>query len=82
MEKLKRFLEKKISSQRPKKELIGYLCMLLKSDFTLYKYTSTIVQKYVDPFARIIEQGVNEGIFQVEFPLESCNVSTAKYVLR
>ncbi|OGO78143.1 MAG: hypothetical protein A2Y23_11375 [Clostridiales bacterium GWB2_37_7] len=74
MEKLKRFLEKKISSQRPKKELIGYLCMLLKSDFTLYKYTSTIVQKYVDPFARIIEQGVNEGIFQVEFPLETADI--------
>jgi AcrR family transcriptional regulator len=74
LEKLNRFMEKKAAFQEPKKELIKYLCMLMKSDFTLYKYTLTIAQKYVDPLARIIEQGVKEGIFKVEFPRETADI--------
>ncbi|KJS84160.1 MAG: hypothetical protein JM58_11485 [Peptococcaceae bacterium BICA1-8] len=74
LEKLNRFMKKKVASQKQKKEIIKYLCMLMKSDFTLYKYSLTIAQKYVDPFARIIEQGVEEGVFNVEFPHETADI--------
>ncbi|MDF2592775.1 MAG: hypothetical protein K0S75_2241 [Clostridia bacterium] len=74
LEKLKQFMQKKLAFQKPKKELIAYLCMLMKSDFTFYKYSVAITQKYVDPFARIIEQGAREGVFEVEFPLETADI--------
>ncbi|MBB6214191.1 AcrR family transcriptional regulator [Anaerosolibacter carboniphilus] len=74
LEKLNRFMEKKVASQKQKKEIIKYLVMLVKSDFTLYKYCITIAQKYVDPFVQIIEQGVKEGIFNVEFPRETADI--------
>lgn len=74
LEKLNMLLEKKAASQKPKRELIKYLCMLTKSDFTLYKYCLTIAQKYVEPFAQIIDQGVKEGIFHVEFPQETADI--------
>ncbi|MBR0599395.1 TetR/AcrR family transcriptional regulator [Sinanaerobacter chloroacetimidivorans] len=74
LEKLNRFMEKKITSQKEKKEIIKYLSMLMKSDFTFYKYTLSITQKYVEPFARIIEQGSREGRFHVEFPRETADI--------
>jgi len=80
LEKLKRFMEKKSASQKSKKELIKYLLMLMKSDFTFYKYNMAITQKYVEPFARIIEQGAEEGIFKVEFPRETAVTSVPQSV--
>lgn len=74
LEKLQKFLEKKSTSQKTKKDLIAYLCMLMKSDFAFYKYTITIVQKYVEPFAKIIEQGVQEGFFKVQHPRETADI--------
>ncbi|HYE82059.1 MAG TPA: TetR/AcrR family transcriptional regulator [Clostridia bacterium] len=74
LEKLKRFMEKKTASQKSKIELLKYMHMLMESDFTFYKFTLTITHKYVEPFARIIEQGVGEGIFKVEFPLEAADI--------
>lgn len=74
LEKLNLFMEKKISSQKQKREIIEYLVMLMKSEFTLYKYCIVIGQKYVEPLVKIIEQGVKEGIFNVEFPRETADI--------
>ena len=74
LDKLKRFMEKKTASQKSKRELLKYMAMLMKSDFTFYKYNTTITRKYVEPFARIIEQGVEEGTFRVEFPRETADI--------
>lgn len=74
LEKLKRFMEKKIASQKSKIELLKYMNMLMASDFTFYKFTLTITQKYVEPLTRIIEQGVEEGTFKVEFPRETADI--------
>lgn len=74
LEKLKRCMEKKTTSQKSKIELLKYMNMLMESDFTFYKFTLTITQKYVEPFARIIEQGVEEGIFKVQFPHETADI--------
>jgi len=74
LEKLRRCLEKKTASQMAKIELLKYMNMLMESDFTFYKFTLTITQKYVEPFARVIEQGVEEGVFKVEFPRETADI--------
>lgn len=74
LEKLKRFMEKKTASQKSNRELLKYMLMLMESDFTFYKFNLTITQKYVEPFARIIEQGAEEGIFKVEFPRETADI--------
>ncbi|MEL7565809.1 MAG: TetR/AcrR family transcriptional regulator [Dehalobacterium sp.] len=74
LEKLKRCLEKKTASQKSKRKLLKYMNMLMESDFTFYKFTLAITQKYIEPFARVIEQGVEEGIFKVEFPRETADI--------
>lgn len=74
LEKLNLFMEKKIASQKQKREIIEYLVMLMKSEFTLHKYCIVIGQKYVEPLVKIIEQGVKEGIFNVEFPRETADI--------
>lgn len=74
LEKLNRFMEKKVASQKQKTEIINYSSMLMKSDFTLYKSCIVIAQKYIEPFARIIEQGVKESVFKVEFPRETADI--------
>lgn len=74
LEKLRRFMEIKTASQKSNKELLNYMRMLMESDFTFYKFTLTITQKYIEPFARIIEQGAKEGTFKVEFPRETADI--------
>ena len=74
LEKLKLFMARKAAFQKPKIEYAKYLGMIMKSDFTLYKYYLSLSQKYVDPFARIIEQGTKEGVFNVEFPRETADI--------
>jgi AcrR family transcriptional regulator len=74
LEKLKLFLKKKSELQNSNREYAKYLSMLLKSDFTLYKYYVTVAHKFVSPLGRIIEQGVNEGIFSVKFPYETADI--------
>lgn len=74
LEKLKLFLKKKSEFQNSNREYAKYLSMLLKSDFTLYKYYVTVAHKFVSPLGRIIEQGANEGIFSVKFPYETADI--------
>jgi len=74
LEKLRRIMKIKTASQKSKIELLKYMHLLMESDFTFYKFTLTITQKYVEPFARVIEQGMEEGIFQVEFPRETADI--------
>ena len=74
LEKLRLFMQRKEDFQRPKKEYARFLSMVMKSDFTLYKYYLTLAQKYVSPLARIIEQGTKEGGFHVQYPLETADI--------
>lgn len=61
LEKLKLFMSKKAEFQQPRKDFAKYLSMLMKSDFTLYKYYLSLAQSYVEPLAAIIEQGKHEN---------------------
>lgn len=74
LEKLKGFMAKKAGFQQPRKEFAKYLSMLMKSDFVLYKYYTSLAQSYVDPLAKIIEQGANEGVFSVQYPRATADI--------
>lgn len=74
LQKLKLFLKMKSEFQNSNREYAKYLSMLIKSDFTLFKYYVTVAHKYVVPLGRIIEQGVNEGTFNVKFPYETADI--------
>lgn len=74
LEKLSRVLEQKTASQKQRRGMIRYMAMLMKSDFMVYQYGMVIAQKFVEPVARIIGQGVREGVFKVEYPLETADI--------
>jgi len=74
LDKLNRFMEKKLQLQSSKKDLARYFVMLTQSDFTYYKYITTITEMFIRPFTAILQQGVEEGIFMVEFPRETADL--------
>jgi AcrR family transcriptional regulator len=74
MQKLRRFLTRKALFQKSKIDYAKYLGMLMKSDFMLYKVYVSLAQKFLDPFARIVEQGTREGLFDVAFPRETADI--------
>nr|WP_312579789.1 TetR/AcrR family transcriptional regulator [Sedimentibacter sp.] len=73
-DKMNLFMEKKSKFQASNRKYAKYLSMLMKSDFTLYKYYVTVAQKFVKPFGSIIEQGVKEGIYDVKHPYETADI--------
>lgn len=74
MEKFKLFMRKKAEFQSSKMEYAALLANILQSDIAQYKYSLLMSQKMVQPFARIIEQGVKEGVFDVDYPLETADI--------
>jgi AcrR family transcriptional regulator len=74
LEKFKLFMSKKSEFQSSKIEYAELLANLLQSDITQYKYSLIMSQKMVEPFAKIIKQGVKEGVFEVEYPQETADI--------
>lgn len=74
VEKLKLFITNKSSSQASRRDLINYMAMLMKSDFTFYKYNIIISQMYIEPLSTIIRQGCEEGLFNVDHPVETADI--------
>jgi AcrR family transcriptional regulator len=74
LEKFKLFMIKKSEFQSTKIDYAKLLAKLMQSDITQYKYSLIMSQKMVEPFAKIIEQGVKEGVFAVEYPRETADI--------
>lgn len=74
MQKLRMFFQKKNEYKEPKNEVARYISKLLQSDFAVYKYYLVLAQSYVEPLAKIIEQGSKEGIFSVTYPWETADI--------
>lgn len=74
LEKFKLFMRKKSEFQSTKLKYAKLLANILQSDITQYKYSLIMSQKMVEPFAKIIEQGVKEGVFDVDFPRETADI--------
>ncbi|MDW7660623.1 MAG: TetR/AcrR family transcriptional regulator [Bacillota bacterium] len=74
IEKLKLFISNKSSSQASRRDIIHYMVMLMKSDFTFYKYNIIISQMYIEPLSTIIRQGCEEGLFNVDHPVETADI--------
>lgn len=60
--------------QSTKIEYATLLVNILQSDVVQYKYSLIMSQKMVEPFAKIIEQGTKEGVFDVDYPHETANI--------
>jgi AcrR family transcriptional regulator len=74
MQKLRMFFQKKNEYKEPKNEVARYISKLLQSDFAIYKYYLVLAQSYVEPLAKIIEQGAKEGTFSVTYPWETADI--------
>lgn len=74
LEKFKLFMKKKAEFQSSKVEYAKLLASILQTDIAQYKYSLIMSQKMVEPFAHIIEQGVNEGVFDVDYPRETADI--------
>lgn len=74
LEKFKLFMRKKTEFQISKIEYATLLASILQTDIAQYKYHLIMSQKMVEPFARIIEQGVTEGVFDVDYPRETAEI--------
>lgn len=74
LEKFKLFMRKKSEFQSSRIEYASLLANILQSDITQYKYSLIMSQKMVEPFAKIIEQGVKEGVFHVDYPHETADI--------
>lgn len=74
LEKFKLFMRKKSEFQSSRIEYAALLASILQSDIAQYKYSLIMSQKMVEPFAKIIEQGTKEGVFDVDYPRETADI--------
>ena len=74
VEKLMLFLTKQAALKQSKIRFAKYFGMVISSDLILFKFYLSMCEKYVPSVTKIIEQGVQEGVFNVEFPLETADI--------
>jgi len=74
MDKFKKFMEQKSKFQTEKLEYAALLGKLMQSDVYQQKYVIAASQKMVPLFAKIIKQGVDEGVFHVLYPYETADI--------
>ncbi|KAF5038026.1 HTH-type transcriptional repressor KstR2 [anaerobic digester metagenome] len=74
MDKFKKFMEQKSKFQTEKLEYAALLGKLMQSDVYQQKYVIAASQKMVPLFAKIIKQGVEEGVFHVLYPYETADI--------
>ncbi|HYU71907.1 MAG TPA: TetR/AcrR family transcriptional regulator [Ktedonobacteraceae bacterium] len=74
LEKFKQFMEQKSKFQTTKLEYAALLGKLMQSDVFQLKYVMTMAQKMVPLFAKIIQQGTDEGVFHVAYPYETADI--------
>lgn len=74
MDKFVKFMEQKTAFQTEKLEYAALLGKLMQSDAFQQKYVLAMSQKMVPLFAKIIQQGVDESVFQVSYPYETADI--------
>jgi AcrR family transcriptional regulator len=74
LSKFRLFMIKKNEFQSSKLEYAALLARLLQSDISQYKYSVVMAAKMIVPFAKIIEQGAAEGVFKVDYPLQTADI--------
>jgi AcrR family transcriptional regulator len=74
MDKFNKFMEQKSKFQTAKMEYATLLGKLMNSGVFQQKYMFAMSHKMVPLFAEIIQQGKDEGIFQIEYPYETADI--------
>jgi AcrR family transcriptional regulator len=75
-DKLNRFFVEKSKVQSSKYEYAKLLGAIMQTEIAQYIFYITMSNKFVPPLARIIKQGVDEDVFDVEFPEETADILT------
>ncbi|MHB8065721.1 MAG: TetR/AcrR family transcriptional regulator [Ruminiclostridium sp.] len=73
-QKLQLFFEKQLVLKKPKILLTKYFAHEKQENFLVYKYNALIWQKYVAPLSQIIQQGISEGFFNLQYPFETVDI--------
>lgn len=74
VEKFRRFMVRKSEFQTGRLEYAALLGKLMQSEVFRRNYVVTSARKMVPLFSRIIRQGVEEGVFRVEYPDETAEI--------
>lgn len=74
LEKFKTFMEQKSTFQSTKLEYAALLRKLMQSDVFQQKYVMRVAQKMIPLLAHVIQQGTDEGVFQVLYPYETADI--------
>lgn len=74
LQKLQQFFEKQLFLKKPKILLARCFAREKQDDYLMYKYNALIWQKYVGPLSQIVQQGVSEGLFKLEYPYETVDI--------
>lgn len=74
MSKFKKFMTEKSEFQATKLEYAALLGKLMQSDVYQQKYVMASSQKLVPLFAKILQQGKDEGVFDVAYPHETADL--------
>ena len=74
MEKFKKFMKQKSHFQATKLQYATLLGKLMQSGVFQQKYMFAMSQKMVPLFAKIIQQGKDEGVFHVDYPYETADI--------
>lgn len=74
LEKFKTFMEQKSAFQTTKLEYAALIGKLMQSGVFQQRYVMAMTQKMVPLFAKIIQQGTDEGVFHVAYPYETADI--------
>jgi len=74
LEKFKTFMEQKSTFQTEKLQYAALIGKLMQSGVFQQRYVIATTQKMVPLFAKIIQQGTDEGVFHVVYPYETADI--------
>ena len=74
IDKLLKFIPIRNSAYKEKSEILNYFQMICSNDIQKYQFLKILGQEYVSPLASVIQEGIEEGIFQVEHPYETAEL--------
>lgn len=74
LQKIQMFVDSQFRLKKPIINLIRYFRDIHQSETFIYRSNLRTWEKYIFPLTKMIEQGKEEGIFQVAFPIETATI--------
>lgn len=74
IEKLLKFIPFRENAFKDKNEILKSFQMIYETDVQKYHFLKILGKEYVMPFSTLIQEGVEEGLFEVAFPYETADL--------